>query len=157
VRENRTHGSRWRGEAPGGQSASPRGSLTPPPDPVRVYTFSVTEHDPERPWIVLGTGRHSVELEDGAEFFAWAAERWPRERFTVQLDSYCLLDDVSCLRELILEVRQPSRRSNSLENRHCAPGFNGPQPKLKPGGEPAWHALPLRVARSEELFRYPKH
>ena len=24
----------WRGEAPGGQSASPRGSLTPPPDPV---------------------------------------------------------------------------------------------------------------------------
>ena len=34
MRENRTHGSRWRGEAPGGQSASPRGSLTPPPDPV---------------------------------------------------------------------------------------------------------------------------
>jgi DNA polymerase IV len=34
VRENRTHGSMWRGEAPGGQSASPRGSLTPPPDPV---------------------------------------------------------------------------------------------------------------------------
>ncbi len=34
MRENRTHGSMWRGEAPGGQSASPRGSLTPPPDPV---------------------------------------------------------------------------------------------------------------------------
>jgi hypothetical protein len=28
------HGSMWRGEAPGGQSASPRGLLTPPPDPV---------------------------------------------------------------------------------------------------------------------------
>ena len=34
MRENRTHGSMWRGEAPGDQSASPRGSLTPPPDPV---------------------------------------------------------------------------------------------------------------------------
>ena len=34
MRENRTHGSKWRGEAPRGQSASPRGSLTPPPDPV---------------------------------------------------------------------------------------------------------------------------
>ena len=34
MRENRTHGSMWRGEAPSGQSASPRGSLTPPPDPV---------------------------------------------------------------------------------------------------------------------------
>jgi DNA repair photolyase len=35
VRENRTHGSMRRGEASPGQSASPRGSLTPPPDPVR--------------------------------------------------------------------------------------------------------------------------
>ena len=34
MRENRTHGSMWRGEAPRGQSASPRGTLTPPPDPV---------------------------------------------------------------------------------------------------------------------------
>ena len=34
MRENRTHGSMRRGEASPGQSASPRGSLTPPPDPV---------------------------------------------------------------------------------------------------------------------------
>jgi hypothetical protein len=54
------------------------------------YSFTVTEHDAEKPWIVLSTGRHSVQLEDGEEFFAWAAEQWPRERFTVQLDPWQL-------------------------------------------------------------------
>jgi hypothetical protein len=40
-----------------------------------------------------GTGRHTVELEDGEDFLAWAVERWPRERFTVQLDPWQLSQD----------------------------------------------------------------
>lgn len=52
------------------------------------YSFTVTEYDPERPWIVLGTGRHTVELEAGEDFFAWAAKQWPAARFTVQLDPW---------------------------------------------------------------------
>ena len=45
------------------------------------YGFTVTEHDRERPWIVLGSEHYTVALEDGAvafdgpptEFLAWAA------------------------------------------------------------------------------------
>ena len=48
----------------------------------------VTEHDPNRPWVVTGAEHRTVELEDGVDFFAWAAERWPAERFTVQLDPW---------------------------------------------------------------------
>jgi hypothetical protein len=28
---------------------------------------------------------HTAELAEEADFFAWAAERWPANRFTVQL------------------------------------------------------------------------
>ena len=52
---------------------------------VRSFSFTVTEHDPDRPWIVTGVERRTVELEDDVDFFAWAAQRWPAERFTVQL------------------------------------------------------------------------
>jgi hypothetical protein len=52
---------------------------------VRVLRFSVTEHDPAKPWIVVETTEHTAELAEEADFFAWAAERWPANRFTVQL------------------------------------------------------------------------
>jgi hypothetical protein len=57
---------------------------------VSSYSFTVTEHDPDKPWIVVGTGRHTVELEDGQDFFRWAVARWPSDRFTVQLDPWQL-------------------------------------------------------------------
>ena len=59
---------------------------------VRVprYGYTVTEHDRERPWIVRGTEHYIVELDTGQDFFTWAAERWPGERFTVQLDPWAL-------------------------------------------------------------------
>jgi hypothetical protein len=33
----------------------------------------VTEHDPERPWIVVGSARGAVTLDDPASFFEWVA------------------------------------------------------------------------------------
>jgi hypothetical protein len=55
---------------------------------VRAFSFTVTEYDPQRPWIVTSVEQRSVE--DDAEFFAWARERWPAERFTVQIDPWQL-------------------------------------------------------------------
>ncbi|MGI8714330.1 MAG: hypothetical protein ACR2NR_14370 [Solirubrobacteraceae bacterium] len=57
---------------------------------MRSYSFTVTEHDPERPWIIVGSGRHAIELEDDVQFFVWAREQWPAARFTVQLDPWQL-------------------------------------------------------------------
>ena len=57
---------------------------------LREYTFTITEHDPDRPWIVRGHDRHTVTLEDGVEFFAWAGEQWPAPRWSVQLDPWQL-------------------------------------------------------------------
>jgi hypothetical protein len=57
---------------------------------VRRYDFTITEHDTERPWIVLGRERDTVALEDGLSFFEWAAERWPAPRWTVELDPWQL-------------------------------------------------------------------
>ena len=52
---------------------------------VRLVSFSVTEHDPRKPWLVLGTTQHTAQLDEETDFFSWAAERWPANRFTVQL------------------------------------------------------------------------
>lgn len=35
---------------------------------------------------MTGVAQRTAELEDNVNFYAWAAERWPAERFTVQLD-----------------------------------------------------------------------
>jgi hypothetical protein len=37
---------------------------------------------------VTGVEQRTAELEDGVHFYAWAAEQWPAERFTVQLDPW---------------------------------------------------------------------
>jgi len=57
---------------------------------VPEFGFTVTEHDPQRPWIVLGQQHVTVQLDDGVEFFEWAAERWPAPRWTVELDPWQL-------------------------------------------------------------------
>jgi hypothetical protein len=55
------------------------------------YSFTVTEHDPARPWIVIGRERQTVELDAGDEgFFVWAHEQFPAPRWTVQLDPWQL-------------------------------------------------------------------
>jgi hypothetical protein len=54
---------------------------------VPVFRYSVMEHDPVRPWLVVGDARHlEVELTSVGAFAAWASERWPPDRFTVTLD-----------------------------------------------------------------------
>jgi hypothetical protein len=55
---------------------------------VRTWSYTVVEHDPDRPWIVLGQHRETIDLEDGASFHDWAACRYPNERFTVELDPW---------------------------------------------------------------------
>ena len=57
---------------------------------MREFSFTITEHDSERPWLALSSERRSVELPDGVEFFAWARERWPAPRWSVQLDPWQL-------------------------------------------------------------------
>lgn len=55
------------------------------------YTYSVTEHDPDRPWMVVGsTERYEIELETSEDFFKWANRTWPAPRFSVQLDPWQL-------------------------------------------------------------------
>jgi hypothetical protein len=54
---------------------------------MRDYGYSVTEHDPEQPRIVVGTEHHTIRLLDGINFFEWAKEHsrvraglWTRTR-----------------------------------------------------------------------------
>lgn len=57
---------------------------------VREYGFTVTEHDPDRPWIIRQREHHTVALEDGADFFEWARGQWPESRWTIELDPWQL-------------------------------------------------------------------
>ena len=36
------------------------------------------------------SAHETVELEDGASFIEWAASRYPRDRYTVELDPWSL-------------------------------------------------------------------
>jgi hypothetical protein len=58
---------------------------------VPIYSYTVTEHDPSRPWIVLEASRGlTVELEDAQSFYEWAAKSWPCPRYSVDLDPWQL-------------------------------------------------------------------
>jgi hypothetical protein len=57
---------------------------------VPEYSYTVTEHDPEQPWLVVGRARHVVTLEANQNFFEWAHERWPAPQWSVELDPYQL-------------------------------------------------------------------
>jgi hypothetical protein len=54
---------------------------------VPVYSFTITQYDSEKPWLVLSTGRDSVELPEGEVFHDWALTRWPRPHYRVRLDT----------------------------------------------------------------------
>lgn len=54
------------------------------------FSFTVTEHDPERPWIMVGRERQSATFDDARGFYRWAKERWPAPRCTVELDPWQL-------------------------------------------------------------------
>jgi hypothetical protein len=50
--------------------------------------FTLTEHNPDKPWIVVGRQHCTVELDEGQNFFEWARDRWPAPRRTVELDPW---------------------------------------------------------------------
>ena len=37
------------------------------------FGFTITEHDPGRPWIVTGREHQTVRLDAGISFFDWAS------------------------------------------------------------------------------------
>jgi hypothetical protein len=53
---------------------------------VREYGYTVTLHDLDRPWIVVGSEHHTTTLEDHVNFFEWAHQQWPAPRWSVELD-----------------------------------------------------------------------
>jgi hypothetical protein len=58
---------------------------------MRTYRFTLTEHDPDRPWIVRGQDRQTITLAEGANFFEWAHEQWPPPQWSVELDPWQLM------------------------------------------------------------------
>jgi hypothetical protein len=57
---------------------------------VPEYGYTVSEHDPDRPWLVTDQRHETIELEDDTSFTEWAAGRYPRDRYTVELDPWSL-------------------------------------------------------------------
>jgi hypothetical protein len=54
------------------------------------YRYTVTEHDPDQPWIVRGSSHGQVTLPDDSSFFEWAHEQTPAPRWNVELDPWQL-------------------------------------------------------------------
>ena len=58
---------------------------------MRTWTYTLTEHQPDKPWLVVSVKRGmTIELEDGANFFEWSHQQWPADRYSVELDPYQL-------------------------------------------------------------------
>jgi hypothetical protein len=55
------------------------------------FAFTIYEHDPVRPGRVVGHAQHlTVTLDADEHFFAWARERWPEPRWSIELDPFLL-------------------------------------------------------------------
>jgi hypothetical protein len=54
------------------------------------YSFTLTEHDADRPWIVVNQEHLTAALEERVNFFEWANERWPAPQWRVELDPWQL-------------------------------------------------------------------
>jgi hypothetical protein len=48
--------------------------------------YTVTEYDPERPWVMLTQTRGLVVDLDAQDFPAWAARAWPAPRYRTELE-----------------------------------------------------------------------
>jgi hypothetical protein len=59
---------------------------------VPTYSYTLTEHNPEKPWLIVSVRRQmEIDLPDVHSFWDWAHQVWPTKRFTVQLDPGQLL------------------------------------------------------------------
>ena len=47
---------------------------------MRLWGYQLTEHDPAKPWLVLGSQHRTIELPEERSFFEWANEEWQRDR-----------------------------------------------------------------------------
>lgn len=54
------------------------------------FSYTVTEYDTDRPWIVSGRSHGKVTLPDGESFFDWARDHWPAPRWSIELDPWQL-------------------------------------------------------------------
>jgi len=48
--------------------------------------YTVTEYDPQRPWMMVSRTRGLVVTLDAEAFPAWAARAWPAPRYTTELE-----------------------------------------------------------------------
>jgi hypothetical protein len=55
---------------------------------MRECGFTITEHDPDRPWMVFSSEHRTIKLPDGTDFFTWAREQSPAPRCSVQVDPW---------------------------------------------------------------------
>lgn len=52
--------------------------------------YTLTEHNRDKPWLVVGQEHRTVELADDVNFFVWAGAEWPAPRWSVMLDPWQL-------------------------------------------------------------------
>ena len=56
---------------------------------MRTWTYTLTEHEPDKPWLVVSVRRGmTVELEDHADFFEWSQQQWSSDCYLVELEAY---------------------------------------------------------------------
>lgn len=57
---------------------------------VPEFGYTLSEHDADRPWIVLAVEHQTVELPDAASFREWVRKTWPAPRWRVEPDPWAL-------------------------------------------------------------------
>jgi hypothetical protein len=48
--------------------------------------YTVTEYDPQRPWVMVSRTRGLAVDLDAEDFPAWAARAWPATRYTTEIE-----------------------------------------------------------------------
>jgi hypothetical protein len=90
---------------------------------VREYGFTITEHDLQRPWMVLSSEDRTIKLPDGWDFLIWAREQWPPPRWSIELDPRQLsssgrLDKRSLFADARWRSRSPGTPRGCKHHRH---------------------------------------
>lgn len=55
---------------------------------MRDYGYTLSEHDPGKPWLIIRREHRTVTLEDDEQFYRWASKEWPAQNYTVELDPW---------------------------------------------------------------------
>jgi hypothetical protein len=54
------------------------------------WSYTLTERNPDWPWLVIGSEYRTITLADDQNFSDWAPEHWPEPRRSVQLGPWQL-------------------------------------------------------------------